>query len=152
VLCPHGDSNSGRSLERAASWSTRRWGQTTYLTERADFIIPLGNGQAFFLFLFLGALVEERQNVDLFSVDQDAGAFCLEVGDQDCGQGSFVNRDEVAGLVGDHHCEVKATGDLDLAFDLINFRRQTGWRRRDIGVTAALDAGGTKVLTPRRAD
>jgi hypothetical protein len=25
-LCPHGDSNSSFSLERAASWSPRRWG------------------------------------------------------------------------------------------------------------------------------
>jgi two-component system, OmpR family, alkaline phosphatase synthesis response regulator PhoP len=25
--CPHGDSNSGFGLERAASWSTRRWGR-----------------------------------------------------------------------------------------------------------------------------
>ena len=28
-LCPHRDSNPGFSLERAASWSPRRWGQAT---------------------------------------------------------------------------------------------------------------------------
>lgn len=33
VRCPHRDSNSGFSLERAASWSPRRWGQ-----QRADSI------------------------------------------------------------------------------------------------------------------
>jgi hypothetical protein len=26
-LCPHGDSNPGLGLERAASWASRRWGR-----------------------------------------------------------------------------------------------------------------------------
>ena len=26
LLCPHGNSNPGLSIERASSWATRRWG------------------------------------------------------------------------------------------------------------------------------
>ncbi len=28
-MCPHGDSNSSLSLERASSWASRRWGRET---------------------------------------------------------------------------------------------------------------------------
>jgi hypothetical protein len=44
-LCPHGDSNSSFSLERATSWSSRRWG-LVQRAERQDFTIPFGTGQA----------------------------------------------------------------------------------------------------------
>ena len=36
VWCPHGDSNPGLGLERATSWSPRRWGQRTGLSLRAE--------------------------------------------------------------------------------------------------------------------
>ena len=38
VLCPHGDSNSGLSLERAPSWATRRWGHWASLTHVSDVV------------------------------------------------------------------------------------------------------------------
>ena len=38
-------------------------------TERADFIIPSCNGQAFCLFFLFGALTHESENINLFTVD-----------------------------------------------------------------------------------
>ena len=38
LLCPHGDSNSGLSLERAPSWATRRWGHLASLTHVSDMV------------------------------------------------------------------------------------------------------------------
>jgi hypothetical protein len=51
VLCPQGDSNPRFSLERAASWSPRRWGH-----ERADFTTtPLpGQGKMDLICCFCG--------------------------------------------------------------------------------------------------
>ena len=39
-LCPHGDSNPGFSLERATSWSPRRWGRSF---KRMKFYHPFNN-------------------------------------------------------------------------------------------------------------
>jgi hypothetical protein len=38
-------------------------------TERADFIIPSCNGQAFYLFFLFGALAEESKGLYLFTID-----------------------------------------------------------------------------------
>jgi hypothetical protein len=45
LLCPHGDSNSGLSLERAPSWAARRWGQAYLLSGRIVSCLP----QSFFV-------------------------------------------------------------------------------------------------------
>ena len=50
------------------------------LLERADFIIPSGNGQAFCLFFFLCALTDETEYIHLFPVDENPRTFCFEVG------------------------------------------------------------------------
>src|SRR5919108_484036 len=67
--------------------------------ERADFIIPLYNGQAFCLFFFFRALTEQTENIDLFTVNEDTGALCFKVRDQDCGEHRFIDRDKVSGFI-----------------------------------------------------
>ena len=53
------------------------------ILKRADFITPLGNGQAFCLFFIFGALTKKRNQIYSFAIEQDARAFHLEVWDQD---------------------------------------------------------------------
>ncbi len=48
--------------------------------ERADFITPYYNGQAFCLFVLFRALTNEPEYIDFFAVDQDGRTFCLEIG------------------------------------------------------------------------
>lgn len=42
-------------------------------SKRADFIILPCDGQAFRLLIFLGALVEQGEHVDFFTVEKNAG-------------------------------------------------------------------------------
>lgn len=100
LVCPHGDSNSGFSLERAASWSTRRWGRVCgFLSGRILSSPPVMVKHFTGLFILLGALVEECQHVDLLAVEKDTRAFDPEVGEQDGGQRGIEHGDEVAGPV-----------------------------------------------------
>ena len=52
------------------------------ILKRADFIIPLCNGQAICLFFLFCALTEKCDHIHLFTIKKDAGAFDFEVGDQ----------------------------------------------------------------------
>ena len=44
-LCPHGDSNPGFGLERAASWASRRWGRQKPCRAGKRRILPRGGGE-----------------------------------------------------------------------------------------------------------
>jgi hypothetical protein len=44
-------------------------------SKRADFIIAPAGGQAFLLFIFLGALTKEGKEIYFFAVEEDAQAF-----------------------------------------------------------------------------
>ena len=52
-------------------------------------------------FVFFGALIKQRQHIDLFAVEKDAGAFHFKIGDQDGGQRGIKERHKVAGLIRD---------------------------------------------------
>ena len=127
VWCPHGDSNSSFNLERVASWASRRWGQLhsyapmTHLigvihggvkppiSKRADCIIPLRAGQAKALAFRFHALIKQRDQINLFAVDQHARAFHAQVGEQDGSQRGIEDRDKVAGAFR-HQCgEIKSS-------------------------------------------
>src|SRR5215212_253766 len=49
-------------------------------TERADFIIPSGSGQAICLLFLFGALTQKSQDVYLFAIDQNTRTFSLKIG------------------------------------------------------------------------
>lgn len=69
------------------------------ISKRADFIIPFYSGQAIGLLLFFRALVEQSHHVYVFAVEEDGGAFHFQVGDEDGGQQTIEDGDEVAGGV-----------------------------------------------------
>src|SRR5215216_1771209 len=121
-------------------------------TERADFIIPSCNGQAFSLFFLFRALTKQRQDIHLFAIDQNTRAFCLKVGNQDRRKDCFINRDEISAFIRDHYGEIKTACHLDFAFDLIDVRGKPGWHGSDVAVPAALKLIRTQVLAPSRAD
>jgi hypothetical protein len=54
------------------------------ILKRADFIIPLCNGQAFCLFFLFCALTKKREHIYAFAIEQNARAFHLEIWDQNC--------------------------------------------------------------------
>ena len=101
-------------------------GEKPPTSKRADFIIPLCNGQAFYLLLLFCTLIEESQDIHFFAVDQNPGAFGFDIGDKNCSKSCFIHGNKVSGFIGDDGGEVKTTGDFDFALNFIDLRRQPG--------------------------
>ena len=81
----------------------------TPISKRADCIIPLRAGQAKALAFRFHALIKQRNQINLFAVDQHARAFHAQVGEQDGSQRGIEHRDKVAGAFR-HQCgEIKSS-------------------------------------------